>query len=253
MGRTTPGLQSDVSDLRRVCRDSSCSGRWVTVHVPPALTDSSTPPCTGFQLCHVLPTMGWISHLLLYDRWLQILQPKAIHIYCLKVSTGQGSGHSFPGGILAQPQCEVTVKMSAGLRSTQVRDSAPKLTHVAAAALQQTGFQAYLGGCLCRAVSGRGGCLPPEQVTLRHKETGHPRWESWLFTTESRLSNFAAFWFVRSNSSNPANTWEEEVTPEPLLCTEMGRSLEPYESLPNTRFSPTDLAQGLSSCISSLS
>ena len=253
MGRMTPGLQSDVSDLRCVCRDSSCSRCWVTVHVSPALTDSSTLPCTGFQLCHVLPIMGWNSHLLLYNKWLQILQPKAIHIYCLKVSMGQGSGHSFPGDILAQPRCEVTVKLSAGLQSTQVQDSAPKLTHVAAAALQQTGFQACLGGWLCRAVSGLGGWLPPKQVTLRQKETGHPRWESWLFTTEPRLSNFAAFWFVRSNSSNPANTWEEGVTPEPLLCTEMGRLLGPCESLPTTRFSPTDLAQGLPSCISSLS
>ena len=121
MGRMMPGLQSDVSDLRRVCRDGSCSGRWVTVPVSPALTDSSTLPCTGFQLCHVLPIMGWISHLLLYNKWLQILQPKAIHIYCLKVSMGQGSGHSFPGDILAQPRCEVTVKMSAGLQSTQVQ------------------------------------------------------------------------------------------------------------------------------------
>nr|CAI9704780.1 unnamed protein product [Rangifer tarandus platyrhynchus] len=55
------------------------------------------------------------------------------------------SGHSFPGGILAQPRCEVTVKMSAGLQAAQVQDSASKLTHVAAAALQQTGFQACLG------------------------------------------------------------------------------------------------------------
>ena len=85
------------------------------------------------------------------------------------------------------------MKMSADLQSTQGEDSAPELTHVAAAALQQTDFQAYLSGCLCRAISGRGGWLPPEQVTLRQKETGHPRWESWLFTTESRLMNFAAF------------------------------------------------------------
>ena len=66
-------------------------------------SDSSTPPCIGFQLCHVLPIMLWISHLLLYNKWLQILQPKAIHIYCLKVSAGQGSGHSFLGAFWLSP------------------------------------------------------------------------------------------------------------------------------------------------------
>ena len=51
--------------------------------------------------------------------------------------------------------------MSADLQSTQGEDSAPELTHVAAAALQQASFQAYLNGCLCRAVSGHSGWLPP--------------------------------------------------------------------------------------------
>ena len=208
-------------------------------------SDSSTPPCIGFQLCHVLPIMLWISHLLLYNKWLQILQPKAIHIYCLKVSAGQGSGHSFLGAFWLSPvarlqwRCQPTCNQLKG-KTLPLSSLTWLLLHFNRPASRLIEMGVSAGPSQAVAAGS-----PPEQVTLRQRETGHPRWESWLFTTESRLMNFAAFWFIRSNSINPANSWEEGITPEPPLCTEMGRWLGPCESLPTTWFSPTDLAQGL--------
>lgn len=252
MGRMTPGLQSDVSDLRRVCRDSSCSGRWVTVHVSPALTDSSTPPCTGFQLCHVLPIMGWISHLLLYNKWLQILQPKAIHIYC----------QSFYGS-------EIWAQLPGGHSgSAPVRGYSEDVSRPAGSSSARLCLQAHSCGRCCASTDrlpglfrwvSLQGCLGPWR--LAPPRASHPKTEGDRTPTMGVVAfynwttslEFAAFWFVRSSSSNPANTWEEGVTSEPLPCTETGRSLGPCESLPTTWFSPTDLAQGLSSCISSLS
>ena len=56
---------------------------------------------------------------------------------------------------------------------------------------------------------------------------------------------FAAFLFLRSKSINAANTQEEGIIQEPLLYTEMWRSLGPYESLPTMWFSLTGLDWGL--------